>query len=70
MAVHSEFVLIRNVRAISDGLGLVCELANKRRFNVPVYLIPPQSQVRRPGDVGTLALPQWFADYEALPVSN
>jgi hypothetical protein len=70
VAVQTEFVLVQNVRAISDGLGLVCELANKRRFNVPVYLIAPESQVRRPGDVGTLALPQWFADYEALPVSK
>jgi hypothetical protein len=62
-----ELVLVPNVRAISDGLTLMCELADKRRVGVPLQMIGSRSEVRRPGDVGTLAVPRWFAtDHELL----
>ena len=49
------------VRAISDGLALICELADGRRVGVPKALIEPTSEVRRPGDYGTLFIPVMLA---------
>jgi hypothetical protein len=64
---REEFVLVANVRAISNGLTLMCEFVDKRRVGVPLQMIGSQSEVRRPGDVGTLAVPRWFAtDHELL----
>jgi len=57
-----DLVLIPNVRAVSDGLALICQLRDGRRFSLPVRLIGPASQVRTPGDVGTLSVPRWFAN--------
>jgi hypothetical protein len=31
----SDLVLVPNVRAVSDGLALICELPDKRRIGVP-----------------------------------
>ena len=57
----SDLVRIAHVRAISDGLALVCELPDKRRIGVPLHLIHHTSDVRRPGDEGTLVIPKQLA---------
>ena len=65
--------MVPNVRAISDGLALMCELDDGRRVSVPLHLIGPESQVRQPGDCGTLAVTERFAiDHKlpTLPTSN
>lgn len=59
-------VSIPNVRAISVGLALICELPDGRRFSTPVDLIGPDSQVRSPGDFGTLEVVRWFAREQGL----
>ena len=53
----NDIVGIPAVRAISDGLALICELADGRRVGVPKALIDPTSEVRRAGDYGTLFIP-------------
>ena len=53
----NDIVAIPAVRAISDGLALICELPDGRRIGVPKALIDPTSEVRRPGDYGTLFIP-------------
>jgi hypothetical protein len=50
------FVLVRSVRAISDGLALICELRDGRRVGVPARAIAAWSDVRKPPDYGTLAI--------------
>lgn len=51
-----------NVRAISDGLALTCELQDPRRVAVPRVALGSGSQVRRRGDVGTLVLLREYAE--------
>ena len=62
-----DFVLVANVRALSNGLALMCALGDGRRFGVPSDCIGEQSEVRRPGDQGTLAVLSWFAELHELP---
>ncbi len=57
----SDLVRVAHVRAVSDGLGLICELPDKRRIGVPRHLIDPSSEVRHPGDEGTLVIPERLA---------
>jgi hypothetical protein len=64
-----DFVLVPNVRAISNGLTLICALDDDRRFGVPSDCIGEQSEVRRPGDYGTLAVLIWFAETHQLPTA-
>jgi hypothetical protein len=66
------FVSVPNVRALSDGLALVCQLENGRRIAVPKYEIAARSEVQNPGDVGTLVLGRALAEYLgiAAPPSN
>ncbi|HEY2386073.1 MAG TPA: hypothetical protein VGK30_03865 [Candidatus Binatia bacterium] len=52
---------IPNVRAISDGLALICELPDKRRIGVPTLAIDPTSDVQGPGDYGTLVISKQVA---------
>lgn len=59
---HTAVVSVPNVRAISDGLALICELEDGRRITLPTYAISGGSQVRRPGDVGTLVLQREYAE--------
>jgi len=54
-------VRLSNVRAISDGLALICELPDKRRVGVPRGLIDLSSEVQQPGDYGTLIIPRRLA---------
>ena len=54
------WVAVEDVRAVSDGLVLMCE-AHGKRFGVPLNQIAPQSQVHRPGDYGTLVIHREFA---------
>jgi hypothetical protein len=61
-----ELVLIPKVRAVSNGLALICQLRDGRRFSVPSRFIGPASQVRNPGDIGTLSVPRWFANEHDL----
>ncbi len=56
-----ELVRIHNVRAISDGLALTCELSDNRRIRVPITWVALASDVRRPGDYGTLIIPKRLA---------
>jgi hypothetical protein len=69
-----NLVRVPNVRAISDGLALICELPDKRRIGVPVTFIHLKSEVRRPGDYGALVIPRQLAqdlglNGEAEPLS-
>jgi hypothetical protein len=57
----TELVRVPNVRAISDGLALICELPDKRRIGVPLLLIDPGSQVQHVGDYGVLVIPKHLA---------
>jgi hypothetical protein len=50
------FVFVQKVRAISDGLALVCELPDGRRVDVPTQAIAAWSDVRKPRDYGALAI--------------
>ena len=56
-----DLVRVAQVRAISNGLALICELPDKRRIGVPQPLIHLSSEVRRPGDYGTLVIPKQLA---------
>ena len=57
----SDVVRVSNVRAISDGLALMCELPDKRRIGVPTGYILAHSEVRRIGDYRTLIITQEMA---------
>ena len=59
--MDSDLVRVSNVRAISDGLALICELPDKRRVGVPRTLIDLSSEVQQPGDRGTLIIPRQLA---------
>ena len=61
-----DYVLVPNVSAISNGLALICALSDGRRFGVPADCIGEQSEVRGPGDHGTLTVLSWFADAHRL----
>ena len=58
---------VRNVRAVTDGLALICQCEG-RNFGVPQSLIGPHSQVRAVGDFGMLTVPAWFAREQGLPI--
>ena len=60
-SIVSDPVRVAHVRAVSNGLVLICELLDRRRIGVPLHLIDDTSEVRRPGDQGTLAIPRWLA---------
>lgn len=60
------FVSLPNVRAISDGLSLMCEMEGGRRIAIPLYEIGPGSEVRRPGDFGTLVVSREIAEFLRL----
>ena len=64
-----DFVLVPKVRAITDGLSLICALDDGRRFGVPLDFIGAHSEVRRPGDFGALAVPREFAESHQLPTA-
>jgi hypothetical protein len=64
-----DFVLVPNVRALGNGLSLMCALGDGRRFGVPSDCIGTQSEVRVPGDCGTLAVIKWFAEAHQLPTA-
>lgn len=64
-----DFVLVTNVRAISNGLSLICALGDGRRFGVPSDYIGAESEVRLPGDHGTLSVLRWFAEAQQLPIA-
>ena len=59
--MSSDLVQVPCVRAISDGLALICELPDKRRVGVPRGLIDLDSEVQQPGDYGTLTIPRRLA---------
>jgi hypothetical protein len=61
-----DLVSIPNVRALADGLALVCQLSDGRRVSVPPLGIAPGSAVRKPGDYGTLVLRREYAERLAL----
>ncbi|HEY2386727.1 MAG TPA: hypothetical protein VGK30_07175 [Candidatus Binatia bacterium] len=56
-----DLVRVPDVRAVSDGLVLICELPDKRRVGVPRLMIDLDSEVQQPGDYGTLVIPRRLA---------
>jgi hypothetical protein len=66
-ADREAYVVVPNVRAVSNGLVLFCALEDGRSFGVPANRIGPESDVRVPGDNGALTVRRWFAlEHEAL----
>jgi hypothetical protein len=61
-----EWVSVSDVLAISNGMVLICELPNGRRIGVPFHQIGPESEVRKPGDRGTLSVLRWFGELHRL----
>lgn len=59
------FVLVRSVRAVQEGLWLVCEVAG-RRIGIPTHAIAAWSDVRQSGDYGVLALQRQVAESMGL----
>lgn len=57
----SDLVRVAHVRAVSNGLALICELPDRQRIGVPLHLIDKTSEVRAPGDQGTLVIAKWLA---------
>jgi hypothetical protein len=54
-------IRMEDVEAVSETLsGLVCRLRS-RTFEVPRRLVLRGSEVRTPGDRGTLVIPRWYA---------
>ena len=56
-----DLVRVAHVRAVSNGLVLICELLDRRRIGVPLHLIDVTSEVQRPGDQGTLVITKRLA---------
>jgi hypothetical protein len=64
-----DYVLVPNVKALTNGLSLICALDDGRCFGLPLDCIGAQSEVWRPGDCGTLSVLKWFADEHQLPTT-
>jgi hypothetical protein len=58
--MHDADATFEDVRAVSDGLTLICEIGT-RRHSVPHHLIRIGSEVRKFGDRGRLVIPQSLA---------
>ena len=69
-AGREDHVAVSNVRAISNGLALFCALEDGRGFGVPANCIGTESDVRVPGDYGTLIVRRWFALEHQLPTTD
>ena len=52
-----------------NGMVLICELPSGRRVGVPFDQIGPESEVRKPGDRGTLSVLCGFAEVHKLPTT-
>ena len=62
MADAGGFVSVRAVRALREIPGsLVCELSDGYRVFIPTGAIGQDSQVKQPGDFGTLVVEQGVA---------
>lgn len=55
-----KYLAIPNVRAISDGLPLVCEI-DGIRYGIARWAIRADSSVQAPGDHGLLVIEEGFA---------
>ena len=66
---RGECVSVSDVLAVSNGMVLICELPSGRRIGVPFDQIGPESEVRKPGDRGTLSVLCWFARLHKLPTA-
>lgn len=55
MTHPQQTIQIPNVRAVSRGVSLVCEIKG-RRVAVPFNEIEAASRVQKPGDYGTLII--------------
>ena len=69
MATSDEWVAIRDVHAISNGLCLICEV-RRVRYGVPERCIAPDSAVRRPGDRGVLRVSRQYAEEVGLVMTG
>ena len=65
----AEFASVPNVLAVSKGIVLICALPDGRRIGVPFDQIGPTSEVRTPGERGTLSVLRWFAQEHGLPTT-
>ena len=54
-AADRELVAVSQVVAVSEAITLICEVRG-RRVGVPLAMIHAASEVRRPGDRGTLII--------------
>ncbi len=53
VTTNDEWIGIADVFAVSDGLVLICEVRGNR-YGIPRDYIAKDSEVRRPGERGTL----------------
>jgi hypothetical protein len=58
--MHDADVIFENVRGVSDGLRLVCEI-DGQRYAIPHHLVRIGSEVRKNGDQGRLVIPRSLA---------
>ena len=65
-----DLVRVANVRAISDGPVLMCEMADGHRIGIPLRFIAASSEVRKPGDVGMLVIKGLLARNLGLAVDR
>lgn len=68
MRPDDETVAIKGVRALrASERGLYCYIEQTRSNRwLPQSHIAPESEVRAPGDEGTLVISRWLADREEL----
>jgi hypothetical protein len=62
-----DLVWIPNVRALSEGDALVCQIQG-HRAGVPKDEIMAESHVRKPGDYGVLVIARAVAERLGFPV--
>jgi hypothetical protein len=62
----AEVVMLVNVLYVSNGLVPIVEYRGVR-FGIPFHLMEPGTDIRRPGDRGTIVLKRVVAEWMGLP---
>ena len=65
-APPDDFVVIPNVRIVSAGVCLVCDLSDGQRIVVPTHSVASWSKVRKRGEAGALTIKREVAEYAGL----
>ena len=65
-AAPDDFVVVPNVRIVSDGVCLVCDLTDGQRIVVPTHSVASWSKVRQPGKAGPLTIKREVAEYAGM----